>query len=301
MELILKKLGLYVAILFVITLGIGLECKGTYTHIDIGNEKMLEKYGFKVGYCDATEFAMEGEEELDEEWEQQEQVEDENINEEGQYVDDAGNVIEDMSEDSGESKMDGDFGIHNTEKNSESTQYDVTTAWMEYIDLDTETAMREVLDDAQYVVIATATGNVRSLGGTLQQEICVKKVLKGAVEWNGKNIKVLSTMENTISKTGGSINGWVNLMKEGKRYLVFLNEMNFKGEKYETMAYLADSSFVPYFCLDEMETKVVSTNDEGEMYYKDVKNYEFFVADDSALQKLLVLKEEYVNKYVTEN
>ncbi len=334
----MKKMTVIVGMLFVVALVIGLDCRQTYIDIDITDKEQLARYEVTVGYSSADEFEEEEESEWANEDTPQDTSEDmiddmteENIagedgteedsvqmsqeelqagieagylNEEGQYIDEEGNVIGNIIGEEDEAFFDEILAEYEEQhekelENMNGSEYDITYSDFKYLDMNTEDGMRAVLNDAQYVIIATATGQARALGETLQQEVKVKKVVKGDVDWVDKKIKTISTSCPVgFYKEGKSMHGNVNLMQEGKEYLIFLNWMNQKPEKYETMAYLADCFGVPYFCLDEMETKVAPIDDEGTMLYEDVKDYEFFVSDDIALQELLQLKEECLEKYV---
>lgn len=302
----MKKTGIIVLVLFVTALVIGLDCRKTYSNIDISRKEELVKYGFTAGYCSGDEFTEEEDEMTEEEMQEEvarDEMEEGYMNEEGQHLDSEGNVILDMmgeETDNGENQSgDSPEEVQQAETQETETEYDVTTAWMKYMNLSKEEGIRAVLDDAQYVVVAMPAGKRKSLGGTLQQEMKVMQVLKGENTWEGKTIKAYSTTEQIILTTEhAGILGDVNLMEEGKRYLVFLNGMNRKGKKYRNMAYFADNFGIPYFCLDDMETEVVKPDREGYIYYEQVKDNEFFVSDEKALQKLLEIKEDYLDRYL---
>lgn len=93
--------------------------------------------------------------------------------------------------------------------------------------------------------------------------------------------------------------GFVNVMKENKEYLVFLNNPyeGLNGEK--VYPFIVDSYVVPMFCYMDSENVVVPIDEGSSTYvpYSLVKENEFFVTSENALQALLKLKRHLLDKY----
>ena len=276
----MKKISMIVLVLFVISLVIGLDCRKTYLRVDIADKTELEKYCFTVhGFCE-SDFVTEETQGGTTTWT-------------SQIIDEkTGIVLDEKVEEVENEKL--EFTQEEIEENP----------WIKYMDMGKEEGIRAVLDDAQYVVLAKGKGKAKALGETLQQEIYVEKVLKGDNKWQGKDIKVVSTKMNVWmpkrKKLTGGLGLFVNLMEEGEEYLVFLNPVKLEGKDYENVAYLADYEDVPYFNLADKENKIAKPEEKDGMecrYYKDVKDNEFFVSDEVALNKLLEIKQEYLEKY----
>ena len=282
----MKKISIIVLVLFVISLVIGLDCRRTYYHIDIGEKEEIGKHHLTVNYFSEDEFK--GEEEGETSMWLQQHVDEE-----------TGEVYYELEEIANEKSEQLIF----TEKEMEQNPT------LKYTNMEREEGIRAVLDDAEYVVLARGTGKAKALGQTLQQEMHVEKVLKGDDKWQGKDIKAVSEQRIFMmaKKDAAESNGlrlYVNLMEEGEEYLVFLNPVKLKGKKYENVAYLADYKDVPYFNLADKENKIAKLEkDELGLdctYYSDMEDNEFFVSDEAALNKLLEIKKEYLKKYAEE-
>lgn len=280
----MKRISIITLALFVIALAVGLDCRRTYFRIDISDKKELEKYRFSVHSFSSSDFETEETEEGG------------TTTWVSQIIDEkTGKVLEEKTEEV----------ENNNTQGPKITQEDIEkNPFLKYDNMGTEEGIRAVLDDAQYVVLAKGRGKAKALGETLQQEIYVEKVLKGDDRWREKNIKVINTyggvgMPGKEDKDGGFMLK-VNMMEEGEEYLVFLNPVQLKGEIYENVAYLADYKFLPYFNLEDKENKIAKPEEKDGIeyiYYKDMKDNEFFVCDEVALNKLLEIKQEYLKKY----
>lgn len=155
-----------------------------------------------------------------------------------------------------------------------------------------DTQIKDELMGAQIVLIVTGLGEIENLAANIQQKVIVEEVIKGDESITNKEIFVVGSGDSIyIDDTYMAIGSKVNFMKKDQRYIIFLEQTN-KRDVYM----LKDMYGVAYFNLDDVQNNICS----GDVSYSDVKDNEFFVTDELALENLVELKVEVIN-YFMEN
>lgn len=253
----MKKLVISITLLFLISCGIGLYYRQFYTNINLNDPKELNKLevSFNLDHS-FFEVAPEG------------------IGNNStimEYEDKDGNVIRtEIDEEQGGTS----FGDSEDDTISQAD------------------ALRKQLDDADYIVIARAEGDIRLLCHTIQQPLYVEDVIRGEEALTQSTIFMQEQVERVQIETRLT-GGYVNLMKKGEMYLVFLNKINDILTEEQNLYYCVEP--IGYFKLGESENTIVG-NDV--VRYEKVADNEFFAADEEALGLILELKEEILQKYL---
>lgn len=103
---------------------------------------------------------------------------------------------------------------------------------------------------ADLVVLATATGNLDITGATYGQEILIDQVLQGSGISDGSACTVWNSYGLQVMDSKIVYRESLNLMQEGKQYLLFLSEPSLNAITKEKYYLLANSWFgylpVPY-------------------------------------------------------
>lgn len=161
-------------------------------------------------------------------------------------------------------------------------------------------SMRENLDDSPIIAQVTCTGDVEHLFYASQQPVTVSKVFKGENLSEGDEIYLTSSswcllVENNFHAIE---RGYVNIMKSGAEYLVFVTEQ--VGESNDVPVYSLNSVSIvaPVFCYEDVQNVIIPVPIENTYVpYKEVQNNEFFVTSQESLDMILALKNEFVQKY----
>lgn len=133
------------------------------------------------------------------------------------------------------------------------------------------------------------------------QRVLVKEIYKGNEIQVGQELylnfprwSIIMTEEYDTVQCG-----FVNVMKENREYLVFLNNPyeGLNGEK--VYPFMVDGYVVPMFCYTDSENVIISVDEGSPTYvpYSLVKENEFFVTSENALQTLLKFKSRIIDKY----
>lgn len=88
-------------------------------------------------------------------------------------------------------------------------------------------------------------------------------------------------------------------MKEGKEYLVFVTEkVKTNSETLPVYRLYSNSMITPFFCYEDMENVIIPIG-EGPTYvpYSQVKDNEFFSADEEGLEAWNSLKQKMLAAY----
>lgn len=161
-------------------------------------------------------------------------------------------------------------------------------------------AMRESLDDSPIIAQVTCTGDVEHLFYISQQPVSISKVFKGNGLSEGDEIYLASSSWlMLVEKDFRAIErGYVNIMKPGSEYLVFVTEQ--VGESDGTPVYSLNnvSIVAPVFCYDDVSNEIVPVPQSNTyVKYSKVRDNEFFVTSQESLDMILTLKAEFVQKY----
>lgn len=147
-------------------------------------------------------------------------------------------------------------------------------------------------EDCDLVVEVEATGENQYVDGYLFQEIEYVKAIKGEVDESKLHTKKYLVGNGWTEGDRATSMGYVNYMKKGEHYIVFLNTIvdDYNNNSsvfavncdYIGLRYLNISTDYSYVC-----------NEKGtQTEYKNVKNSEFFVNNEDTLKKLEDYKHE---------
>lgn len=268
----MKKIVTTVIIMFLSSVAIGLSFRQTYTQIDFNEKSQLDKFSVWVLEDDELEETSEIDQAV---------------------VDNSGPVVTYQDEETGEiSEVEeneyfvGNDTIYN---NEEITSYDEQSL---------EDYFREVLRNCDYVVKAKKLHGTDVITGALSQKILIEKVYCGDSALEGETVYLMTTQEIIYIEDSENhenrIGSFVNIMEEGDEYLVFMNKA--PSSAAGNIFYIPEIDAVCYFNLKEIENKIPS--DKEEVYYEEVKENEFFVADQKVLEKIITLKKEMISEYI---
>lgn len=166
--------------------------------------------------------------------------------------------------------------------------------------------MRENLDDSCIIVAVKCEAASNFLFNCTSQKVSVEHVFRGDDLKAGDIIEITRAnsfifMDDDMRMNGKPcINmGFVNEMIPGNTYLVFLDR---KIETYDdTRLYIQSDEFfmAPVFCYsDIINTPCISeAEDQDTASYDAVKENEFFLMSQEAIDKMQVFKTELLSKY----
>ena len=185
------------------------------------------------------------------------------------------------------------------------------TAPIEYVsdpdDLEEENIMKkaEVRSNINYIIRVKAVEEPEFKFLRTAQKVEIQQVYGGEGIQVGDTIEVMVSgnalfFEDEESTTQSHINvGFANKMEVGKDYLVFLNRKLVSLDNSEIIYVSPEMIFTGIFAYEEKENKIVDSITESGHFakYTDVKDNEFFAASEEALNYLLDLKKELIEKY----
>ena len=160
--------------------------------------------------------------------------------------------------------------------------------------------LRENLENiSNYIIAVECTSSTLFHYSGTSQEVVVKHIFKGEGLKEEERIKIVrSGTAIFMDEDKPSVNmGFVNEMKQGKEYLIFLDRKIKNTDNF----YLQSDDFIvaPIFCYEEIESTVcksISTQYNA-MEYKEASKNEFFFVDETSLNDIQVLKREFISKY----
>ena len=93
--------------------------------------------------------------------------------------------------------------------------------------------------------------------------------------------------------------GFVNEMKPGKTYLIFLDRKIDTHNEEKIFVHPKETLIRPVFCYEKIENKPCVSNSDisNSTYYKDVSENEFFLASETTIKKIEEFKETLLHKY----
>lgn len=147
----------------------------------------------------------------------------------------------------------------------------------------------EALEDVEYLFLAG------------RQKVCIRKVYAGDSIEEGQEIYVTSPswlLSMDIEPHSVEL-GFVNTMKTGDDYLIFLTDTveDFYSSIPVYMLY-EGSIITPVFSYEERQNTILETGNENTyVLYKEVKENEFFTTDQKGLAAWLELKNAMLNLY----
>ena len=160
--------------------------------------------------------------------------------------------------------------------------------------------MKEYLPRVPYILRVEVLEDLEVLFGAAQQKVAVKQV------YAGEGLEV--GQEIYLSRSGWGISfvqpysierQYVNIMEVGREYLVFLSDpLDKLTGDLPVFSLFGDTIIAPAFCCDEIENTIAPI--EGDtlyVAYDQVKENEFFGADQAALDAWAQTKQKLLEMY----
>jgi len=161
--------------------------------------------------------------------------------------------------------------------------------------------MAEDLPDAKIILRVKATEDIENLFQICRQKVCVQQVFTGEEISVGTEMYLISSRWKLIlnKRHQGIERGFVNVMKVGNEYLVFLTEQVEENYNDIPVYRLYDETVItPIFCYKNINNVIVpTTGDSTYVPYIQVRDNEFFAKSDDALQIWSSFKELMLKKY----
>lgn len=163
------------------------------------------------------------------------------------------------------------------------------------------TLMRQSLPEANIILRVKVTGEIEHLFGVDRQKVCIQEVYTGSELEEGTEIYLISRHWK-LALTGDPHSlerGFVNILSVGSEYLVFAQQVVESLEEGIPIVKLYDDFYLtPVFCYENRINVIFPTTGETTYVpYGKVKNNEFFIESERALQILETFKEELLAMY----
>lgn len=169
--------------------------------------------------------------------------------------------------------------------------------------------LKQSLPDSPFILKVSAVGAIENLFHVSRQKVKVEQVYQGQGIEEGEEIYILSDrwrLNISVDSSSGPSTmsrGFVNVMREGEEYLIFLSEQCVSLREEENDVYrLAGEEYVicPVFAYQEYENVIAETGEyvnSTYISYEKVKNNEFFAATEAGLDAMLELKRSMMELY----
>ena len=158
--------------------------------------------------------------------------------------------------------------------------------------------MKTDLPSSPIVLRVTPIGTIDCLFKTNRQLVKVEEIYKGEDISVGDQIYLTRGSWRLFFDDMTANMGFVNVMEEEKDYLVFIEGKIRALDSSERVYALADSILFPVFCYDTKKSKVIPINTSPTYVpYSDVKENEFFVCSQEALDSILEIKNYFIDLY----
>lgn len=163
--------------------------------------------------------------------------------------------------------------------------------------------MADDLPDVKIILRVKATEDMENLFQICRQKVSVQQVFAGDGISVGAEIYLISNRWKLILNKShqGIERGFVNVMKVGCDYLVFLTErVEENHDSIPVYRLYSDSVIAPIFCYENMNNVIVPTEGNSTYVpYVQVKDNEFFAGSEESLSIWLSFKEQMLKKYPT--
>ncbi len=155
--------------------------------------------------------------------------------------------------------------------------------------------MQEELPNSNIIIRAKSIGSDYSFK-SFKQNVEVLEIYRGEGLKKGEKIAITDHAWQLYFDDMTANLSFVNLMQPGEEYLLFLDRK--LENPYENNIYLLPELIIPpIFNYQDMDHVVVVPIDDLYVPYEKVKNNEFFVSSDEALQSLMEVKHILLQKY----
>lgn len=192
----------------------------------------------------------------------------------------------------------GTVGVISNRSYKRNTMDDYIIALSQDFLADNFDGIDERIVEADYILKVRASEDAEFIFKGRHQKAEVVKVFSGNDISVGEQIYIFPTSSHIFDNN--TINmGFVNDMIKGKEYLVFLQEQVGNAKSGERVFSTFETIFRTCFAYDDIKSEVVPEpdNEERQVSYKTVKDYELFTCSQRALDSFLALKKRMIEKY----
>ena len=162
------------------------------------------------------------------------------------------------------------------------------------------TELCQTLPTAPIILSVSPVEDMEYMFKTGRQKVCIHEVHMGDGLDVGQEIYVTFSRWSVmlLEKYDTVQCGFVNTMKKGNEYLVFLSDKIDGLDNLIVYSLFGESVIAPIFCYEELENVIAPTHGTTTyVTYSSVKNNEFFAETEEALQIWKGLKAEMLGLY----
>lgn len=171
------------------------------------------------------------------------------------------------------------------------------------IDAQIKSMDAELKKKSQYIAAVTCQETPEFLYCCISQKVQIRKVFQGKTLKAGDVIDLVrggsqiyeDGYDDADKKRALNLN-FVNVMKPGKTYLVFMEEKIKNSDRYITSA---DYLICPIFSYEISDSKAVPGRGDGALYasYEDVKENEWFFTSRKDIEKMQTFRKKLLKQY----
>lgn len=157
--------------------------------------------------------------------------------------------------------------------------------------------LRDELPESQFIIRAKSLGQIDYVYKAKKQLVEVLEVYKGDELEVGDVIWVVAGGPLFFEVMTANM-GFVNVMEANQEYLIFLEEKIETMNKNEVVYGVPGFIISPIFSYNDYDHEILSVSEDNRYVpYKEVKDNEFFVSSEEALQALMNLKHDLLQLY----
>lgn len=177
----------------------------------------------------------------------------------------------------------------------------VGALWEEYLERQCAN-IQQSLPNAPIILRVETVGEIEHLFGVDRQRVVIRQVYAGEGLEAGEEYYLFSgKWQLSLDGYYDSLErGFVNILEVGTEYLVFAEEVleDLEGDLSAVKTY-NDFTIDPVFCYEERQNVIAPTIDDDTtfVFYKDVRNNEFFVTSEKVLEMMEELKSKMLSLY----
>lgn len=177
----------------------------------------------------------------------------------------------------------------------------VGALWEEYLERQCAN-IQQSLPEAPIILRVEVVGEIEHLFGVDRQRVVIRQVYAGSGLEAGEEYYLFSgKWQLSLDGYYDSLErGFVNILEVGTEYLVFAEEVLEDPEGDLSAVKTYDGfSIDPVFCYEERQNVIAPTIDDDTtfVFYKDVRNNEFFVTSEKVLKMMEELKSKMLSLY----
>ena len=159
--------------------------------------------------------------------------------------------------------------------------------------------LKEDLPTAPIILKVSTVNPLEILFGGRQQKVSIEHVYSGDGLENGQEIYITADHWKVYPSDKTIDAGFVNVMKEGADYLVFLSDCIGTSKDYTDVYRLQSGRYInPVFRYSSGENIIFPVSEESTYVpYTEVSNNEFFSVESDGMQAFLSLKQEMIELF----